>query len=239
MKCVIPAAGFGTRMKSIAEDTPKTLLKVKGKAMLDLIIERIIEIPEITEITIISNGKFYEKFNQWKQQSSYKIPIRLINNKILKNEDRQGGIRDIRLGIDMDTDENYLVINSDNLFKVSLKKVYDYFKQVSNDVLVVCDIKSIEEARKMGNVELNKDKIISNFIEKPENPKSTLAATGIYFFKNSTIKLWDKYLNEGNNPEGSGFFIQWLYKRKPVSCYTIDEWYDIGSIEMYEKVNER
>ena len=76
-------------------------------------------------------------------------------------------------------------------------------------------------------------------MEKPEKPKSTLAATGIYFFKNSSIKLLDEYINEGNDLEGPGLFIKWLFPKRQILGYVVDfnQWHDIGSVEIYKKLN--
>ena len=83
MKCVIPAAGFGTRMGELCENTPKTLLKVKGKFLLDHIIQKVLEIPDINEIVIVSNAKFYPQFESWIKKTNYNVPVRLINNGVM------------------------------------------------------------------------------------------------------------------------------------------------------------
>lgn len=241
MKCIIPAAGFGTRLKEISANTPKTLLKIKGKTILDHILENLTETPNITEILIISNSKFYDQFSRWKSQSNYSIPITVINDGVTESEKILGGVKDIRLGVDMNSDEDYLVILSDNLFNFSLKDVYNQFKEKNKDIVVVVDLKSLEKIKRFGCVEIDENKNLTNFVEKPENPKSTLAATGVYFYKNASIKLIDTYLEQGNNPRGPGFFVQWLYTKKPVFCYVVEEnqWYDIGSIEIFNKLNEQ
>ena len=80
--------------------------------------------------------------------------------------------------------------------------------------------------------------IVVNFEEKPNVPKSTLASTGIYLFSKKTIELIKKYIAQGNNPDKTGSFIEWLYKRDKVYSYITDKkWYDIGSIEQLDKAN--
>ena len=64
-----------------------------------------------------------------------------------------------------------------------------------------------------------KDNIVVDFQEKPENPKSTLISTGIYLFPKRTIPLIKKYVDEGNNPDKSGSFIEWLYGIDKVYTY--------------------
>lgn len=81
--------------------------------------------------------------------------------------------------------------------------------------------------------------IISGFEEKPSEPKSTLISTGIYLFPKKTITLIEKYLAQGNNPDKTGDFIEWLHKREKIYAYITDKkWYDIGSIDQLEKANK-
>jgi glucose-1-phosphate thymidylyltransferase len=75
--------------------------------------------------------------------------------------------------------------------------------------------------------------------EKPKNPKSDIAFFATYFYRKDTIKLIDKYLEEGNSPDAPGNFPAWLYTRKKVMAHLFDgECYDIGTFESYAEVQK-
>ena len=104
-------------------------------------------------------------------------------------------------------------------------------------MIVLHDVKDFELAKHYGIVEV-RDNIVANFEEKPAIPKSTLASTGIYLFPKKTISLIKKYIAQGNNPDKTGNFIEWLHKRESVYSYVTDKkWYDIGNIEQLENAN--
>ena len=65
MKCLILAAGYATRLYPLTKDFPKPLLKVKGKAILDWLIDDIDGSKDIDEYILISNHKFYDRFLSW------------------------------------------------------------------------------------------------------------------------------------------------------------------------------
>jgi len=61
----------------------------------------------------------------------------------------------------------------------------------------------------------------------------------VYFFKKESLSYIKKYLDEGNNPDQPGRYIEWLYKKVPVFVYEFREkWYDIGNMDQYKKADE-
>jgi len=65
MKCVILAAGYATRMYPLTENLPKSLLVVGGKTILEHILAKVEEVPEIDEIILVSNAKFAGQFRAY------------------------------------------------------------------------------------------------------------------------------------------------------------------------------
>ena len=62
MKCLILVAGYATRMYELSEECPKPLLKIKGKAILDWLMEDLRASDQIDEYILISNHKFIDFF---------------------------------------------------------------------------------------------------------------------------------------------------------------------------------
>ncbi|HVA82939.1 MAG TPA: sugar phosphate nucleotidyltransferase, partial [Candidatus Aquilonibacter sp.] len=73
--------------------------------------------------------------------------------------------------------------------------------------------------------------------EKPESPKSTLAATVIYALPKDSIKLFKEYISEKNNPDALGHFVKWYIKKNEThGIICKGNWFDIGTFEAYKKV---
>jgi glucose-1-phosphate thymidylyltransferase len=106
-------------------------------------------------------------------------------------------------------------------------------------MVAVHDVGDLEAMKKYGAVTVDTDGVITHFEEKPEKPKSTLAAVALYYYSRELLPLFMTYLAAGNNPDQPGRFLQWLYTRKPVKTYQIKgRWLDIGSKGTLEKANE-
>lgn len=234
MKVIILCAGYATRMYPLTENKAKSLLHVGGKPILDYIIEKIPS--DLGEIIVVSTGKFYKDFLGWSVKYGEKVKI--LNDESKSNETRLGGIGDLWLAIEKEKiDDDILVILGDNIFDFDLGKVIDFFEKIKRDVIVLHDVKNLEEAKKFGVLNIKDDKIIS-FEEKPQNPKSTFISTGIYIFSKDTVKKIKNYLGEGNSNDGPGYLIPYLMKTQDIYALPLEgEWYDIGSKETYEKVN--
>lgn len=238
MQAIILAAGYATRLYPLTENMPKPLLNVAGKPIIEHIIEKLEQIGEIKKICVVTNDKFETYFKKWLENLDSSKPIEIINDGTKSNEERLGALGDVHFVINTkNINDDLIVVAGDNLFELSLADVHYYFKKRKSNVIVLHDVKDPELAKQYGVVEVNKN-VVVNFEEKPLSPKSTLASTGIYMFPKKTIELIKKYIAQGNSPDKTGTFIEWLHKRDKVHSYITDKkWYDIGSIEQLKKAD--
>ncbi|MEK6855034.1 MAG: nucleotidyltransferase family protein [Nanoarchaeota archaeon] len=242
MKAILLSAGYATRLYPLTLDKPKALLDVNGRPVIEHIVDKISKIENVDEIIIVTNNKFYDNFAEWKMACECKKPLFIINDNTNNNEERLGAIGDINFAIEeRKIDDDAIIVNSDNLFSFNLNEIYEYFI-LNSDTIGMFDVGSLDIARKMGNPLLDKENRIVLFKEKDQDTKSSLCSVGIYLFSRSTMKLFYKYLSEGNSPDKSGEFVEWLYKRNPVYGYVFDNkreyWFDIGSKEDYNNACE-
>lgn len=243
MKAMIPAAGYATRMYPLTKDKPKALLPIAGKPIIEYIVDKILELGCVDQIYIVTNDKFTHNFEEWARNFDCEIPIKIVNDHTKSNEDRLGSIGDKSLVMEQEKiDDEIIDIASDNLFNFSLKEMYGYFKKRNAITISLYDVKEESEAKKLGIASINGNDIVTDFEEKPNVPKSTLASIGIYIYPKGTRKLFRQYLDEGNSPDHAGSFIEWLYKRNKVYGFKFDRegehWFDIGSLEKYKEADE-
>lgn len=242
MKAIIPAAGYATRLYPMTKDQPKSLLEVKGRPMIEHIIRKISELKEISEVLIVTNSRFYPAFDYWLEefQPKCRLKIILLNDHTESNDDRLGTIGDLKYVFDESRlDEDFLVINGDNLFNFGLEKAFSEFKSSGKPLIgLYGGLSKQEVAGKFGVVEVKGNKVVG-FEEKPAKPKSSLVSTGIYFYPKRVIGLMRQYLKEGNKPDAPGYFLEWLHKREEVKAFVFSEkWFDVGSFEQLGKARE-
>ena len=71
MQCILLAAGYATRLRPLTDNMPKALLKLGDKTILEMVTDKIDEVPEVETIYIVTNEKFYKQFEDW-AKNTYK-----------------------------------------------------------------------------------------------------------------------------------------------------------------------
>ncbi len=240
MKAIILAAGYATRLYPLTKDTPKALLPIDKKPIIDYIVEQIYTIEEIDEIYVVTNHKFAQNFQNWQKQTAGKAKITVLDDGTTTEENRRGAIGDISFVIDkMQIQEELLVIAGDNFFTYSLKDYYHFYKEKNKDCVCVKVWKDEKTLCNFGIALLDENGKVLDIEEKPKNPKSNTVVFATYFYQKDTVPLFKQYLSQGNNPDAPGNFPAWLYHKKDVYAYTFEgECYDIGTKESYDEVRK-
>ena len=234
MKALVLAAGYATRLYPLTINRPKALLEIKGKAILDHIVDKIESVEQVDEILIVTNNKFSLAFEQWAAERKTAKQLKIINDTTMSEDDRLGAIGDLNYVVEMEKIvDDFLVVAGDNLFQFSLQEFVDFFVKKNCSVIACRDVqdKSLI-AKKYGVVELDSNQLVIGFEEKPPNPKTTIAATACYVFKKDALSLLKPYLKDGNSAENAGDFVKYLSTSVGVFGFVFTEkWFDIGSFE--------
>ena len=243
MNALILAAGYATRLYPLTLNKAKPLLEVGGKPIIEWLLDNLMDVPGLGTVYIVTNAKFASDFqncaNAYQGQHP-EMTIKIINDGSKSDDDKLGAIGDINLVLMREnlTNEDLLVIAGDNLFQQPLRDFVNAAKH-SAATVAVHNVGNLEAMKKYGTVTVDKNGVITNFEEKPEKPKSTLAAVALYYYSREVLPLFTTYLAAGNNPDQPGLFLQWLYTRKPVNTFEIKgRWLDIGSKETLENADK-
>ncbi|ALZ87477.1 hypothetical protein APT62_02955 [Aerococcus urinaeequi] len=241
MKAVLLGAGYATRLYPLTKDKAKPLLEVAGKTITDHIVEKIVEVPEIDEIIIVTNDKFAHQFEEWVETTNYDMKFTVVNDGTLSNETRLGAIGDIQFVIDQENiTDDLMILAGDNLFEFSLAEFAKFANEKETDAIAMYEEDNLAQLQRSGVAEIDTDsKKIIGFEEKPSTPKSNLSVPVFYVLKAQTLSLIEQYLNEGLNPDAPGNFIPYLIQQKDAYAYVFEgKRYDIGTLESYEKVQK-
>jgi glucose-1-phosphate thymidylyltransferase len=195
MKAIIMAGGFAKRLYPLTLNKSKCLLEIAGKPIIDYTIDKLREIQELGEIIVISNETFYKDFIKWAK--SHPFSIRVLSDGGILEDSKIGALTALLNFLNKENiNEDIFLAGADNFFKFSLKEIYEIFKRERKDLAVFYDLNNPEEVKRMG-IALIKDNLIIDFEEKPENPKSTIVSSCMYFLKKDTLPLI-RELNKSN-----------------------------------------
>lgn len=244
MNILILAAGYATRLYPLTLTKAKPLLEVAGRPMMEWVIDNLAPIPKISKVFVVTNSKFAADFEEWAAAYHQKNPaltFEIVNDGSTSDADKLGAIGDLNYVIQKHGIENedLLVVAGDNLFSESLEGFGTFAREADMPVLGVYDVGTLAEARKYGVVAVSNEGIITEFVEKPSDPPSTLIGIALYFYPGHVVPMIRQYLDEGNNPDQPGRFVQWLYPRTPVQTWSVPgTWFDVGSKETLEQANK-
>lgn len=184
MKGVILAGGTGSRLSPLTNVTNKHLLPVYDEPMIYKVLHTLIN-AGINEIQIVLGG------------NSVGDIVRLIGSGKGFGEDikvsyvfqdRAGGIAEaLSLTEKFVNGDKAAVILGDNIFEDNFKQ---YVKKFENDYTNECYlfIKEVSDPTRFGIAEMNNEKIL-NIMEKPKEPKSNWAVTGMYFYHGNVYDI--------------------------------------------------
>ena len=229
MKALLLSAGFGTRLRPLTLQTPKCLIEVKGKPILEhwLVSLEKIGVDKILINTHFKRDKvldYLEKRRKTKTKIIECFEQKLLGTAgtLLKNKESLKGSE-----ISLMHADNYTNFNLDNLLSRHKKRPLKCLLTMITFVT--------ENPKSCGIVETNNEGIVTDFFEKVENPPSNIANGAIYIFDSSLIKYIEK--NMPNAKDFSVDVIPYLIGRI-FTCHVEEPFIDIGTPETLRKANK-
>ena len=135
--------------------------------------------------------------------------------------------------------EYVLILSGDHIYKMDYKIMLDYHKANNADITIAAMPVPIEEASRFGIVVTDEDNRITEFEEKPAEPKSNLASMGIYIFKWSVLKEALIKLKDQNECDFGKHVIPYCFNNnKRIFAYEYNSyWKDVGTLSSYWEAN--
>ena len=225
MKGILLHGGHGTRLRPLTHTGPKQLLPIANKPMSEYCIESM-KGAGVTEIAIIIGGIGSEKVKEYYgngDQFGVKI------NYILQDFPR-GISHAISLCENFIGNEKFLVFLGDNIIQKSIKEFSIEFEKSDNAAtILLCEV---DNPSRFGIADI-KDGQIKKIIEKPKNPPTNLAVTGIYFLTPIIFDIIKRLKPSWRNELEITDALDMLLNEKHSITYKMitDYWKDTGTPE--------
>lgn len=179
MKAFLLAAGEGRRLQPITRHTPKCIVPVCGRPLIEYWFE-LLKIHGIKEI-LINTSHLAGKVKEYVNSAAVDLSIRLTYEDILLGS---GGT--VKKNWDfIEDEESFFILYADNLTNINLSRMVEFHKRTDKDFTIA--LFRVPNPTECGIVELDHDSTVVSFIEKPGNPVSDLAFAGI-MLSNSRLK---------------------------------------------------
>ncbi len=222
-KVILMVGGLGERLGSLTKDTPKPMLKVGNKSILETIVENF-KGYGYTNIVMCLNYKSEIIQDYFGDGSEFGVNIEYI-----VEEKRMGTAGALSLLKD-NSKEPFFVMNGDLLTNVNFEKIHECY--LLNKAQALMCVREYESQVPYGVINIENTKIVS--VEEKPTQKFFVNA-GIYMLNPEVLKYIPK--NEFYNM--TTLFEKLIDKDKNIISFPIDGyWLDIGRFEEYKKANE-
>jgi bifunctional UDP-N-acetylglucosamine pyrophosphorylase/glucosamine-1-phosphate N-acetyltransferase len=221
MDAVLLAAGLGTRLRPLTLQTPKPMLPVRGRPILDWSIgalpagvDRLIVVVHYLREQVEAYLRSQTRFRQW--------------DTVFQEQPRGTGdaVRSCR---DKIRSERFLVLNGDDLYGAE-----DLAALAECPAGLICQ--PVTEPRKFGIAFLRPDGMLERLVEKPELDGTQLANTGAYLFPRNVFDIELKLSARGEYEVTD--YVSALAARQPVHVICAKFWMPIGTLESLEKAQQ-
>lgn len=244
MKAIILAAGYATRLYPLTKNTPKALLPIAGRPMLDWFYDNLAQTGRFDGVYVVSNSRYYEPFCRWADEARKKwpeIPLEVLDDGTKDETERLGAVGDVRFAIEKaGIDDDVMVAASDNFITFSLDGFLAEFERTNCDTLLAWHMPDYEDRKNMAIATLDETGKVVRLHEKPAEPETDIAIFAIYLYRRDTLPMIGQFLDEGNNGDSPGRFPAWLYTKKDMRVWFYPgECVDIGTRAHLEEVHQR
>ena len=222
MKVIIPLAGKGTRLRPHTHVTPKPMLRIAGKPVMDYVLDDVKKLGDVEQVIYIT-GHLKEKVEAH-ARDDIGLPAIFVEQQV--QDGTAGAVNLARPYVD----QPVLIIFVDTIFDADLSIIHDA------DVDGIIWTKEVEDYQRFGVVVTDADGNRTRIVEKPKEPISKRANIGLYYIRN-----W-KLLYEGIDhvlaqPPNKGEYyltdaFQYMIDRgAKIRVVDVEGWYDAGQLE--------
>jgi len=232
MKGILLHGGHGTRLRPLTHTGPKQLLPIANKPMSQFCIESMKD-AGVTEIAIIIGGTGADKVKEYYEDGAkFGIKITYVEQNYPK-----GIAHAISLCKNFIGNEKFLVFLGDNIIQKSIKGFAETFEKSSSSAsILLCEV---DNPSRFGIADIKNKKILK-IMEKPKNPPTNLAVTGIYFLTSKIFEIISRLKPSWRNEYEITDALDMLLKEKNEITYNIitDYWKDTGTSDDIINANE-
>ncbi|KKW31685.1 MAG: Glucose-1-phosphate thymidyltransferase [Candidatus Uhrbacteria bacterium GW2011_GWA2_52_8d] len=224
MKALIAAGGHATRLRPITWTRNKHLIPLANRPMLAHVIDKVVD-AGITEIFVnVNPGEVDSMRSALGDGSERGVSIAYI--------EQQGGARGIAHAVANAEEylkgDSFIFFLGDNILLGGIRHMRERFEREHLDCLIA--LSRVKDPQRFGVPELDTDGRVLRMFEKPANPPSPFAVTGIYFFSPEYFSAFKTAKPSARGEYEIMDVINWYIEHRKVGSQEITGWWkDTGT----------
>ena len=222
MKVIVPLAGKGTRLRPHTHITPKPMLRIAGKPVIDYVMDDLAKLGGVEEIIYIT-GHLKDKVEEYTRS---KYPWKSV---FVEQVEQKGTADAIRLAKPY-VDQPVMIIFVDTIFDADLSVI-----KTSKDDGIIWT-KEVEDYQRFGVIVSDANGHMTKIVEKPKEPISKNANIGLQYIRNWKL-MFDGIEHVMKQPPNKGEYyltdaFQYMVdKGAKLKVEPVEGWYDAGKLD--------
>jgi glucose-1-phosphate thymidylyltransferase len=237
LKGVILAGGKGTRLYPLTRITNKHLLPIYDRPMVTYAVEALVG-AGVTELMLVTGGthagEFFRLFGDGHEYG--------IERLFYAYQEEEGGIAEaLGYAERFVRGDRVVVMLADNVLEGSIRPAIENFeRQDRGGRILLAELDSEEHLRHLGVPELDGDGRLVRIVEKPADPPSAYAVTGIYLYDEQVFEVIPELVPSARGELEITDVNNWYVEQGTMEYDVLDGfWGDAGeSIDAYYAVND-
>ena len=219
MQALILAAGLGSRLRPITNTTPKCLVEVKGKKILEIWLEKLEKLG--VENFIINTHHLSEKVDDYIKKSRFKNKVKIIYEKNLL-----GTAGTLYKNANLIT-EDLIFLHADNFTTDSLETLIKAHYSRPLDCLMTMLTFTTDDPKSCGIIKTDLKEVMVDFVEKPKNYIGSKANAAVYILSKEFLSIFKESYKDSFD-----FSIDVIpnFKKRILTNQTENFFIDIGSL---------
>jgi glucose-1-phosphate thymidylyltransferase len=228
MKAIIPLAGVGTRLRPHTHVTPKPMLKIAGKPVIDYVMDDLQKLGGVEEVIYIT-GHLKDKVESYTRDRYPWKSVFIEQKRQLGTADAVGLARPY-------IDQPVMVIFVDTIFDADLSIIN------RTDADGILWAKEVEDYKRFGVIVTDKQGYMTKIVEKPSEPISKLANIGLQYIRNWKL-LFEGIDHVMKQPANKGEYyltdaFQYMADQgAKLRVEEVEGWYDAGKLDTLLETN--
>jgi len=219
-------AGFGTRMRPLTNETPKSLARVAGRPILDYLIDELRPWSDLDAIHLAVNHRDAESFRTWAAShranlSDEGIDLHVHDDGVEAPDEQLGSMGDLQFLLDEVglPDDGALVSGGDSLYRFPLTSILNAYDGTTNEALALHE--PDPERRAHSSVLVLDGPAVTEVVTDPTGTDSTWSFPSWLLLRTDALRTVSSYLEDGQPPDEVGAFCNHLTRIRSLRAHRL------------------
>jgi NDP-sugar pyrophosphorylase family protein len=225
-------AGFGTRMRPLTNETPKSLTQVAGRPILDYLLDELTSWADLDAVHVAVNHRDAEAFRKWASDQrpglrDHGIDLHVHDDGVETPEEQLGSIGDLKFLLDEIgiPDDGALVSGGDSLYRFPLAPILNAYRGRTNQALALHE--PDPERRAHSSILTLDDSVVTEVLSDPTVTTSTRIVPSWLLLSADALQAVRPYLNDGGPPDKLTVFLHRLAQTQSLIAHRLPKQKDL------------